>query len=183
MDTIEALFTRASPPLLTAPGPTAGQLDTILKAGSRAPDHGRMQPFRFAIMEGAARQRLGDLMAESLYRREPEASASKLDAERAKTQRAPLIIAVAAVLQPNPKVPEVEQIVCAGAAAQNMLLAAHAMGLGAFWRTGPASYDPAVKTGLGFSEADAIVGFLYFGTATVTPPERPVDVAAVTRRI
>ena len=74
MDAIDALLTRASPPRLTAPGPSADQLEIILHAGSRAPDHARLQPFRFLIVESEARDRLGALMAASLARREPHIS-------------------------------------------------------------------------------------------------------------
>jgi nitroreductase len=183
MDAIEAILARASCLRVVPPGPTPDQLELILKAGSRAPDHGRMQPFRFLVMEGAARERLGELMAAALARRAPDVAASALDGERAKALRAPTIVAVGAALRPNPKVPDIEQVVAAGAACQNMLLAAHALGLGAFWRTGPAAYDAGVKAGLGFDEGDAIVGFLYFGAPAGVPPERPVDVAALTRRL
>ena len=182
MDAIEALLGRASPPRLTGPGPSAEQLEVILKAGSRAPDHARLQPFRFLIVEGEARDRLGDLMAASLARREPQAGEAQLTAERAKPSRAPMLIVVAAHIEPNPKAPDIEQVVAAGAAAENMLIAAHALGLGGFWRTGGAAYDTEVKAALGFAPTDAIVGFLYFGTPTAPAPERPVDVAALTRR-
>ncbi len=182
MDAIEALIGRASAPKLTEPAPTADQMAVILKAGSRAPDHGRMQPFRFLIFEGDARDQLGELMAASLKRREPTAADSMLDGERRKPLRAPVVVAVAAAVQPNPKVPDIEQVIAAGAAAQNMLLAAHALGLGGFWRTGAVSHDPEVKVALGFAPGDCIVGFLYFGGLMAPAPDRPVDVEALTRR-
>lgn len=182
MDAIEALLGRASPPKLTEPGPSPEQLETILRAGSRAPDHGRMQPFRFVIIEGEARERLGALMAAGLKRRDPAATDAMLENERSKPLRAPTIVAVGAVVRPNPKVPDIEQVVSAGAAAQNMLLAAHALGLAGFWRTGPAAYDPDVKRSLGLGETDTLVGFLYFGSSRGAPPAREVDVGALTRR-
>jgi len=182
MDAIEALIGRASAPKLTGPGPTAEQMAVILKAGSRAPDHGRMQPFRFLIFEGDARDQLGDLMAASLGRREPATTDSVLDNERSKPLRAPVVVAVAAEVRPNPKVPDIEQVIAAGAAAQNMLLAAHALGLGGFWRTGAASHDREVKVALGFAPSDVIVGFLYFGSPISPAPDRPVDVESLTRR-
>lgn len=182
MDAIDALLSRASPPRLTEPGPSREQLEIILKAGSRAPDHARLQPFRFLIVEGEARDRLGALMADSLARREPAAAGAQLAGERVKPLRAPTLVVVAALIQPSPKAPDIEQVVAAGAAAENMLIAAHALGLGGFWRTGPSAYDPDVKAGLGFAPTDAIVGFLYFGTPTAPAPDRPVDVAPLTRR-
>jgi nitroreductase len=182
MDAIEALSGRVSPAQLVEPGPDAAQLQTLLAAAARAPDHGRMQPWRFLLIEGEARARFGDVMAQSLRRREPDAPAGKLEAERKKPLRAPLVVVVAAALQKNPKVPEIEQVVAAGAAAQNMLVAAHALGLGGFWRTGATAYDPEVKRALGLGSTDAIIGFIYLGSVGVPGQATPTDVAAVTRR-
>ncbi len=182
MDAIEALMGRVSPAQLVEPGPDAAQLQTLLAAAARAPDHGRMQPWRFVLIDGEARTRFGEVIAQSLKRREPDAPAGKLDAERKKPLRAPLVVVVAAAVKDNPKVPDIEQVVAAGAAAQNMLVAAHALGLGGFWRTGAAAYDAEVKRALGLADQDAIVGFLYLGSIGVPGQARPGDVAAVTRR-
>lgn len=182
MDAIEALMGRVSPAQLTEPGPDPAQLQILLGAAARAPDHGRMQPWRFVLVEGEARQRLGAVMAQSLKRREPEAPEGKLDAERKKPLRAPLVVVVAAAVKENPKVPDIEQVVAAGAAAQNMLVAAHALGLGGFWRTGATAYDPEVKRALGLAEHDAIVGFIYLGHVGLAGKAVPGDTAAVTRR-
>jgi nitroreductase len=111
-------------------------------------------------------------------RREPAAGEATLAKERAKPLRAPLIVVVAAVLREHRGVPAVEQIVAAGAAAENILVAAHALGFGAFWRTGAPAYDETVKRALGLRPEDAIVGFLYLGTpAAPLPPMPPADVA------
>jgi len=182
MDAIEIITNRVSPAQLGEPGPTAEQLQAILAAAARAPDHGRMQPWRFLLIEGEARQRFGEVMARSLRRREPEAPQGKLDAERKKPLRAPLVIVVSAAVKENPKVPDVEQVVAAGAAAQNMMLAAHALGLGAFWRTGSTAYDPEVKRELGIAEGDTIVGFIYLGSVAIPGPAKQSEVAGVTRR-
>jgi nitroreductase len=182
MDAIELLTKRVSPAQLVEPGPTAAQLEQILQAANRAPDHGRMQPWRFVLIEGEARARFGEVMAQSLKRREPDAPQGKLDSERKKAQRAPLVIIVAAAVKENPKVPEIEQIVAAGAAAQNMLLAAHALGLGGFWRTGAIAYDADVKSALGLAHTDTVVGIIYLGSIGVPGQIKPMDVAAVTRR-
>ncbi len=182
MDAIEALMGRVSPAQLVEPGPDAAQLKTLLAAAARAPDHGRMQPWRFVLIDGEARTRFGEVMAQSLKRREPDAPVGKLDAERKKPLRAPLVVVVAAAVKDNPKVPDIEQVVAAGAAAQNMLVAAHALGLGGFWRTGATAYDAEVKRALGLADQDAIVGFLYLGSIGVPGQARPGDIAAVTRR-
>src|SRR5262250_2602871 len=104
MDAIEALMGRVSPAQLVEPGPEAAQLRILLAVATRAPDHGRMQPWRFVLVEGEARHRLGEVMARSLQRREPDAPAGKLDAERKKPLRAPLVVVVAAAIKVNPKV-------------------------------------------------------------------------------
>ncbi len=182
MDALEALIGRVSPAQLVAPAPDAEQLEAILVAGASAPDHGRMQPWRFIVIEGEARTRFGELMAQSLQRREATVAEERLDAERKKALRAPVIVVVAAVIRENPKVPGVEQMVAAGAAAQNMLVAAHAMGLGGFWRTGPFAYDGEVKKAFGLLEADAIVAILYIGSVGHAGKPRRVDLDPVTQR-
>ena len=179
MDAIEALTTRASPRELVEPAPDARTLDRILRAGMRAPDHGRLRPWRFIIVVGAARTALGDVLAAALQRREPGVAEAALAKERGKPLRAPLIIVVAARLREHRGVPAVEQIIAAGAAAQNILVAAHALGFGGFWRTGAAAYDNAVKRALGLRADDAIVGFLYLGTPPGAAAALPMpDVAA-----
>lgn len=182
MDAIEALTGRVSPAQLIEPGPSPAQLQTLLTAAARAPDHGRMQPWRFVLIEGEARARLGEVMVQSLKHREPDAPEGKLEAERKKPLRAPLIVVIAAAVKENPKVPDIEQVVAAGAAAQNMLVAAHALGLGGFWRTGAAAYDPEVKRALGLAAQDTIVGFIYLGSVGVGGKLVPAETAGVTRR-
>lgn len=181
MDALTALTTRVSPAALDAPGPSGDALQKILEAAVAAPDHGRMRPWRFIVIEGVAREKFGALLAELLLRREPTAPAGKLEAERKKALRAPLIVVVAASAQSNAKVPEVEQLVAVGAAAQNMLVAAYALGFGGFWRTGAVAYDPAMKRALGLAETDAIIGFLYLGTTKTPGQPRQNDTASVTR--
>ena len=182
MDALTALTTRVSPAALDAPGPSGDTLQKILEAAVAAPDHGRMRPWRFILIEGAAREKFGALLAQSLSRREPTAPAGKLEAERKKALRAPLIVVVAASVQPHAKVPEIEQLVAVGAAAQNMLVAAYALGFGGFWRTGAIAYDAAMKHALGLTDTDAIIGFLYLGTTKTPGQPRQTDIASVTRR-
>ena len=182
MDALQTLHSRVSPAQLTEPGPTPDQLRDILIAGASAPDHGRLQPWRFIVIEGESRKRLGEIMAQSVAQHEPDAPESKLDTARKKALRAPLIIVVAATVRENPKVPDIEQIIAAGAAAQNMLLAAHAMGFGGFWRTGPLAYDPEVKRAFGLAQNDAIVAMLYIGSVGHPGKPRDVDIESVTTR-
>lgn len=175
MQAIDALLTRRSAKTLTDPPPDEGALELLLESAARAPDHGRLRPWRFIVIRGPARERLGELMADQLLRVQPAASAESLQRERQKALRAPLILVVAAVCHASAKIPAIEQILSAGAAAQNVMLAASALGFGAMWKTGGAAYDEAVKLALGLAASDTIVGFLYVGTvpaAAVPAPAR-----------
>src|SRR6187455_37945 len=149
METIEALNSRATAKTYGLTAPTKEHLAIALQAAIRAPDHGRLRPWRFMIIEGAARETFGDVLVAALRRRDPDVPEAVLVKERAKPLRAPLIVVVGARVREHRGVPEVEQIVAAGAAAQNLLLAAHALGFGGFWRTGAPAYDDAVKRALG----------------------------------
>jgi len=172
MEAIEALLTRKSAVKLGEPAPPSAVVDTVLQAALRAPDHGRLRPWRFILISGAARERLGTLMADSLLARKPDTAAAEIERERGKPLRAPLIIIVAAVVEPDhPKIPEIEQVVSAGAGAQNIMLAFHAMGYGCMWKTGGVAYDAGVKAAFGLAEADHIVGLLYAGTETAEAPD------------
>lgn len=175
MQAIDALLERRSAKTLTDPAPDAGALALLLESAARAPDHGRLRPWRFIVIRGGARERLGELMAEQTRRKQPEAGAEALQRERQKALRAPLIVVVAAVCNTAARIPPIEQILAAGAAAQNIMLAATALGFGAMWKTGDAAYDDTVKLALGLEIQDAIVGFIYLGTAPAgaVPPPAP----------
>ena len=156
MDLLEGIQSRTSPLKLAAPAPSAAQLEQIVRAGTRAPDHGRLRPWRFTVFEGPAREKLGNAMADCLRSRVPASPQEHLDAERGKAMRAPLVIVVGAKISKG-KIPEIEQVGAVAAAAQNMLLAAHALGYGAMWKTGAAAYDPNVKALCGLAPEDHIV--------------------------
>lgn len=180
MDAIEVLTGRVSPAQLVEPGPSKEQMDKILLAGARAPDHGKMAPWRFIVIEGEARKRLGEVMAQSLLRREHDTPPEKLESERKKALRSPTVVIVAAAIKDNPKIPDIEQVLAAGAATQNIVIAAHALGLGGWWRTGDFVYDNEVKREFGLSPSDNIVGVVYLGSVGAPGRTRNVDVAAVT---
>jgi len=173
MDAMKLLMERASAVQLKEPGPTEEQLDTMLRSALRAPDHGRLRPWHFLVIAGEHRARFGALLAESLKSRVPSASPEMLERERQKALRAPVIVIVAGCIKPSDKIPEVEQIISAGAAAEHIMLAAQALGYGAMWRTGEPAYDARVKEGLGLRPADAIVGIIYVGTPGMAPRESP----------
>lgn len=170
MDALAALTTRASPAKLGDPAPDDFDLESMLRAAVCAPDHGRLRPWRFIVVRDAARVELGEALAECLRQREPDAPFAAAEKERTKTLRAPVILIVVAAPRAHAKIPVIEQVVSAGTAAQNILLAAHAMGFGGFWRTGVSAYDERVKRVLGLSAEDTIVGFLYLGTPVVPAP-------------
>jgi len=167
-DLVDVVIDRVSPVRLGEPAPAAAQLDRILAAALRAPDHGQLRPWKFLVIRDEARERFGELLAQSLRRRNADSAEASLQAERAKAMRAPLIIVAAASPRETQRIPAVEQVVATGAAVQNLLIAAHALGFGAFWRTGAAAYDRELATALGLGEADQIVGFVYIGSI-VTP--------------
>lgn len=167
MELLEGIQSRASALKLSAPGPTREHLEQILRAAMRAPDHGRLKPWRFVVLEGEARSTLADAMAELLQRKAPQATQAQLDAERAKPMRAPTIVVAAARILKG-KIPEIEQVASVAAGVQNMFLAAHALGYGVMWKTGAAAYDAEVKKALGLLPEDHIVAMLYLGTI-VTP--------------
>lgn len=164
MDALTALLTRQSVSQVGEPGPTPAQLENILKAGLRANDHARLRPWHFLLIEGDARRKLGELFVRVTLQDKPDFPREEQEKLAAKALRAPLIIAVVARLQPSDKVPEIEQLLSAGGAAQLMMAAAHAQGVGAVWRTGWLAYDRRVHDGLGLQANDRMVGFLYMGT-------------------
>jgi nitroreductase len=175
MQAIDLLLTRRSARALAEPGPDAGALELILASAARAPDHGRLRPWRFIVIRGAARARFGALLAAHLRRTHPGSSAEALEREAHKAFRAPLIVVVAAHIHPGAKIPTVEQLLAAGAAAHGMLLAACALGFNGMWKTGGAAYDATVKQELGLEPTDDIVGFMYLGSES---GERPSAVPA-----
>jgi nitroreductase len=182
MNAIEALLSRHSVGKLTAPAPAGEILQNILKAGLRANDHKHLRPWKFLIIEGDARNRLGDLCARAALVGDASLSVEKQQDIAAKPLRAPLIIVVAAQIRDEPKVPEIEQVISAAGAAQLMMLAAHAQGFGAMWRTGNVAYNDIVKQGLGLLAKDYIVGFLYIGTAAIPAKFTDVDVNEFVQR-
>jgi len=182
MDATELLLTRASNGKLTEPAPDAETLSLALAAAVRAPDHAGLVPFRFCLVRGEARGRLGEVLAAAQRKRAPNGPPEAVEKARKNPLRAPLLIVVSARLQEHPKVPHVEQVLSAGAAAHAILLALHARGFAGMWRTGDAAYDDDVKLALGLAKTDAIVGFLYCGTANAPTPaiKRPLPETVTT---
>jgi nitroreductase len=173
--TIEALLSRRSCALLREPAPEGATLDIILDAGLRAPDHGRLRPWRFVLIRGAARKDFAELLVEALRRREAEPQPAMVERLRSRILGVPLLIAIGARIKTAGPIPEIEQLLAAGAAAMNMLTAVHALGYGAMWVTGAHAYDRSVNEALGFAWPDRLVGMLFVGTPqeSLPAPRRP----------
>jgi nitroreductase len=174
-DPLAALNQRLSTPArnLGEPGPTAEQLDQLLSAAIRVPDHSKLTPWRMLLVRGDARMRLGERLAEIHARIEPDISPSKLTKDRERYSFAPLIVVVIARIdEENPKVPVQEQILSAGCVAYNLLIGAQAMGMAAQWLTGWAAYDPEAAALFGLAGNERVVAFVHIGTPREPMPER-----------
>ena len=163
MDALEALHTRVSAPRLGGDPPDENVLNNIFEAALRAPDHALLRPWRFIVVKQDGLSALGDLFADVTREMNPDATEAEVEKARGKPLRAPMIVVVVANVTKHAKVPDIEQVISAGAAAQSMLLAAHAQGIGAMWRTGGMAYHPSIHAGLGLSSHEQIIGFLYMG--------------------
>ena len=171
-DAIELLTTRSSckAVALTAPGPSAAEIDQLLTIACRVPDHGKLAPWRFILFEGDARLAAGAAIATAFRAKYPDAQPEQVEYERKRLAHAPLVVAVVSRAAPHVKIPEWEQVLSAGAAAMNLVLAAHALGYGANWITGWYAYDRAVLDALGLAAHERVAGFIHIGT-----PSRPVQ--------
>jgi len=164
MELFAAVQTRSSAARLAEPGPNPEHLDKLLEAAARAPDHGRLKPWRFIVLKDALREAFTTAAAEAKRARLPAMTAEQLAAEREKMARSPTIVVVGcAVNRDQTKVPEIEQVVAVAAAAENLFLAAHDMGYGVMWKTGAAAYDAAVKAVVGLRPDDHIVAIMHLG--------------------
>jgi nitroreductase len=163
---------------LGEPAPDEMDLHALLEAAIRVPDHGKLVPFRLIRLQGAPKLAFGEQLAAIAARNNPELSGAKLEKERLRYTFAPLVIAVIACLRAESKVPEIEQKLCAGNVAYNILLGAHALGYGAQWLTGWAAYDREVAGILGLADHEHVVGFVHLGTPQLEVPDRDRPVLA-----
>jgi nitroreductase len=174
---LDVVLNRRSPAKFREERPPRELIERLLEAAIRAPNHYLNEPWRFFVLTGAARERLGEVFAERMRRAMPDATApsaqATLDRERKKTLRAPVVIAVAAVRTENARALPIEDIEATAAAVENILLAAPALGLGAYWRTGDAAYDDEIKAFFGLRPEDHIASFVYVGYPEVWGPLTP----------
>jgi nitroreductase len=163
MEVFEAIYNRRSQGKVK-PDPLPREIiEKLLDAAVQAPNHYKVRPWRFVVLTGEGRNKLGDVMAASQEESHPDFPQEAFESTRALPLRAPVVIAVGVDKPSEPKVLEIENVCAAAAAVQNLLLAAHAMGLGAKWRTGDWARDPKVKEFLGFDPDQHLISFVYIG--------------------
>ena len=175
---LQALLSRRSVPALQLrePGPSAAELDVAIDAALSAPDHGALKPLRFVLIRGAARARLSQLFVRRMLERDPAIAPGKVDKASRMPLTAPLVIAVGARVLAQHKVPEIEQLLAAGAGVMNLLNAFHAQGFGAIWLTGGNAYDAQIAQALQCPADERRLGFVYVGSiaaeSSAGPPRR-----------
>jgi nitroreductase len=174
LDAFSLLQLRRSAPSrqLGEPAPDAATLRALLEASIRVPDHGKLVPFRLIELRGDAKLKFGAQLAERAIRRDPNLADSTREKERNRYTYAPLVIVVVARLDDDAGIPEIEQKLCAGNVAYNLLLGSYALGFGAQWLTGWAAYDPEVAAMLGLSKHECVIGFVHIGTPQTDIPDR-----------
>ena len=174
-ETVELLQKRRSvaPHLLVDPGPTAEEIETLLTIASRVPDHGRLTPWRFLVIDREAGRRIGEAIAGAFRADNPQASPETEAFEKNRLARAPLVIGVVSRAAPPVKIPDWEQMMSAGAAAMNLVIAANAMGYATSWITEWYAFDRRVLDALGLAPAERMVGFVHIGRPKESPVERP----------
>src|SRR5215210_5161429 len=169
MEVFEAIYHRHSQKKIKPDALPRALIEKLLEAAVQAPNHYKVRPWRFVVLTGEARRKLGGVMAASLLDRHPEFPQEAFDKARATPLQAPVVIVVGVDKPSESKVLEIENVCAVAAACQNLLLAAHAMGLGAKWRTGEWARDEKVKEFLGFDEEQLVIAFIYVGYPEFIP--------------
>lgn len=173
-DALSLLQQRHSAPSrqLGEPAPDDATLRKLLETAIRVPDHGKLVPFRLVTLRGDAKLKFGARLAERAILRDPDLPESKREKERLRYTFAPLVVVVIARLDQTSGIPEIEQKLCAGNVAYNILLGAYALGFGAQWLTGWAAYDAEVAHILGLATNECVIGFVHIGTPQTDIPDR-----------
>ena len=164
MSNLDTLFSRKSHNKLTDPAPSRSDMEDLFKAALRAPDHALLKPWRYLVFQGESLIKLGELFAQATIAIDKEVSYEKLEKLKAKPLRAPMVVVSIVAIKEHKKVPEVEQILSAGAGVQNLLMAAHFKGIGAIWRTGGLAFNDELMKLLELESNEQITGFIYLGT-------------------
>lgn len=178
MTPLSCLLSRRSQPLLELPVPNAEQLAQCFAAAANAPDHRSLRPWRFLLVANDQRQALGELFYHSVHQQDPERARQEADRLKAMPLRAPMMIIAIFSPKEHPSIPRWEQWLSTGASVQNLLLALHAQGFAAIWRTGDLAENRHLATGLGLSPDEAIAGMIYLGSTTTVKaaPAKPEHV-------
>ena len=174
MELLHGLLNRVSIQRLESPEPTETQLEVMLQAALRAPDHGNLKPWRSVMVTGEGLTKLGELLQKAQLERDPDSDAQTLERCIKMPHRAPSILVLIASPTPHPKVPTAEQIQATAAAGHAILLAAFAQNIGAVWRTGWVVSHPTITQAFELKESEEIIAMIYMGTPSVTPKPAPV---------
>ena len=174
MELLHGLLNRVSVQRLQAPAPSKAQLELMLQAALRAPDHGNLKPWRAVMVEGAGLDKLGQLLHQAQLERSPDSDAQTLERCLNMPHRAPSILVLIASPKTHPKVPTAEQIQATAAAGHAMLLAAYAQGIGAVWRTGWVVAHPTITQAFDLQEGEQMIGMIYMGTPCIALKSAPV---------
>lgn len=168
------LHTRRSgkPRDMIAPGPSPAQMRAIMEAAIRVPDHGKLAPWRFVIVEGNKRDRLATLLTDAYRTEKPEAGRLEIESMEQFARQAPALVVALSCPIAGSKIPVWEQELSVGAACMNLLTAAHASGFVGSWLTGWPTYSHAVRDGFG-GEGERIAGFIFIGSSSRDLEERP----------
>ena len=156
---------------LSEPAPSAAELDALINLAARVPDHGKLGPWRFVIIDGEARARAGAALEQVIHTDEGVDDARR-EFVRGWFNRAPACVMVVSAPRPNPKVPVWEQILSAGAVCFSLLIAAHALGYAGSWLTEWPTFDERARATLGLTADERIAGFVYLGTPSIGAAER-----------
>ncbi|MBK9122434.1 MAG: nitroreductase [Chloroflexi bacterium] len=172
---LDYLLTRRSLPTakMTGPGPDDAELELILRAATRVPDHGKLAPWRIHVVRGEAQHTLGKEWAAIFERDHPDASDELIESEAGRPARAPLLLIVSTRIENVQRIPRFEQLLSGAGVCLNAIHAANALGFFTTWITDWPSYHPDVKAGLGIPESDEIIGLIYVGSALQPTDERP----------
>ena len=172
---IDFMLSRISPPIheLKGPAPSDAEIETMIRVATRVPDHGRLEPWRFILYRGEARQRVGEMLAELAEKREGPLPEGRRNQELARFSRAPLVIGVVSSPKEHPKIPEWEMFLSGGAAAMSLVLAANALGYSSNWITNWYSDTEEGRRILGLAPRERVIGFVHIGTFEGSVPERP----------
>lgn len=173
-DLLHLLRTRRSvaPQSLAGPGPSPSELEDLLTIAARVPDHGRLTPWRFLVIAGDAGRRAGEAIAAAFATDEPGASPERLEDERNRLARAPLVVGIVSRARPHAKIPEWEQVLSAGAVCMTLVVAANAMGYRTAWLTEWYAFDRRVLDALGLTPDETMAGFVHIGRSDQTPADR-----------